>query len=78
MIVSVFCTPGGHSRLVSLDDPMRVPDGWTKVAADVIPAPVGPDDPWTPGIWYADPTSTTMVLCCPDHPIINPKENDLS
>ena len=74
MIVKAFCMPGGHAVDVLLDEPMRVPEGWSLVPAEVIPAPKGPDDPWSPGIWFYKEGSDTKILCCPHHSIINPKE----
>jgi hypothetical protein len=74
MSIMAFCTPGGHPVEVGAicnGEPMKVPPGWSLVRASVIPAPRGADDPWEPGIWYADPSSHLSVLCCPDHPLID-------
>lgn len=73
--VSIFCMPGGHAvhMLVAPSyDPLEVPPGWSMVEADHIAAPQGPDDTWSPGIWYAKEGTGCMVLCCPEHPLIDP------
>jgi hypothetical protein len=74
MILHVFCTPGGHSAQTVMDhaDPLRCPEGWSRVEADCIPSPQGPDDPWAPGIWFAKDGTGCWVLCCPAHPLIQP------
>lgn len=80
-LVSVFCMSGGHAvqfifggdDFLNVNGPMLdVPPGWALVEAEVIPAPRGPDDPWAPGIWFAKQGTGCKVLCCPDHPIIQP------
>lgn len=75
-ILSYFCMPGGHS-VEYVADPasdlsQHLPPGWALVKASVIPAPkLSPEDPWSPGIWYADPESPASVLCCPEHALID-------
>lgn len=82
MTMHVFCTTGGHSVEIKDADPSKplvCPPGWALRRAEVIPAPLGPDDSWEPGIWYADPTSDTVILCCPEHDLIDTtKEEGLS
>lgn len=79
MIINTFCTVGAHSVTITVDgkpgDVVRLPIGWRKVRASVIPFPKGPDDDWSPGIWYADPNATAEVFCCPDHDVVHIDSN---
>ncbi len=73
-IISYFCMTGGHSVNVEAepteDLSKKLPEGWTLRRASCINAPRGPEDPWSPGIWYADENSGASILSCPEHPLI--------
>lgn len=72
-LISFKCIPGDHSVNVQspAGNPVVYPAGWRLMSASHLPGiTLSADDPFDPGIWYFDPTSTTTVLVCPEHDLI--------